>query len=132
MRSPGDACTESAVLRCGSSRFVQDLACVLRVVRADHDVVRPHGAQPVSSPGPAVRQPGQALDAGPTQDRAEQLGLSLATRNRDCDPVVHRGYPNVNAKSTSTPLRCSSAGPSGSELSHSAPPANGGICKPSA
>ena len=76
---------------------MQDLACVLRILRADHDVVRPHGAQPVSSPGPAVRQPGQALDAGATQDRAEHLGLGLATGNLDYDPVVHVGYPNVNA-----------------------------------
>src|SRR4051794_17265894 len=80
----------------GSSGFMQDLACVLRVLRANHDVVRPHGAQPVSSPGPAVRQPGQALDARATQDRAEQLGLGLATGDLDYDPVVHLGYPNVN------------------------------------
>jgi hypothetical protein len=76
---------------------VQDLACVLRVLRADQDVVRPDGAQPVPSPGPAVRQPGQALDAGGTQDRAEQLGLGLAIRDLDYDPVVHFGYPNVKA-----------------------------------
>jgi hypothetical protein len=59
--------------------------------------VRPRGAQPVSSPGPAVRYPGQALDAGATQDRAEQLGLGLATGDPHYDPVVHLGYPNVNA-----------------------------------
>ena len=76
---------------------MQDLACVLRVLRSDHDVVRPDGAEPVSSPGPAVRQPRQALDAGTTQDRAEQLGLGLATGDLDWDPVVHLGYPNVNA-----------------------------------
>ena len=45
-------------------------------------------------PGPAVRYPGQALDAGATQDRAEQLGLGLATGDLDYDPVVHLGYPN--------------------------------------
>jgi hypothetical protein len=70
---------------------LQDLACVLRVLRADHDVVRPHAAQPVPSPGPAVGQAGQALDAGGTQDRAEQLGLGLATGDLDYDPVVHLG-----------------------------------------
>jgi hypothetical protein len=100
MQKPGtrDACSSSkaialrvytadgwygrAVIGGGSSGVVQDLACVLRVLRADHDVVRPHGAEPVSSPGPAVRQPGQALDAA-TQDRAEQLGLGLATGDPD-------------------------------------------------
>ncbi len=35
--------------------WAQDLACVPLVLRADQDVVRPRGAQPVSSPGPAVR-----------------------------------------------------------------------------
>ena len=94
---------------CGSSGCVQDLACVLRVLWADQDVVRPHGAQTVSSPGPAVRQPGQALDAGATQDRAEQLGLGLATGDIDYDPVVHLSYPNVNAYASAP----GSAGPSG-------------------
>jgi hypothetical protein len=117
-----------AVILCGSSGFVQDLACVSRVLRADHDVVRPHGAQPVSSPGPAVRYPGQALDAGATQDRAEQLGLGLATGDLDYDPVVHLGYPNVHAKLTSTTRLRSSAGPSGSELSHSVAPSSVGMC----
>ena len=36
----------------GSSGFVQDLACVLGVLRADHDVVRSNGAQSVSTPAP--------------------------------------------------------------------------------
>src|SRR3954447_15529745 len=90
-----DAWFGRAVIRCGSSGFVQDLACVLRVLPADHDVVRPHGAQPVSSPGTAVRQTGQALDAGATQDRAEQLGLGLATGNLDYDPVVHLGRSSL-------------------------------------
>jgi hypothetical protein len=76
---------------------VQDLACVLRVLPADHDVVRTYGAQPVSSPGPTIRQPGQALDAGATQDRAEQLGLGLTTGDFNYDPVVHLRYPNVKA-----------------------------------
>jgi hypothetical protein len=35
--------------------WAHDLAGVLLVLRADQDVVRPSGAQPVSSPGPAVR-----------------------------------------------------------------------------
>jgi hypothetical protein len=54
---------------------------------------------PSPSPGPAPLfvSPGQALDAGATQDRAEQLGLGLAPGNLDYDPVVHSGYPNVNA-----------------------------------
>ena len=85
---------------CGSSAFVQDLACVLRIVRADHDVVRSHGAQPVSSPGPAVRQPGQALDAGATQDRAEQLRLRLAAGDLDYDPVVHQMGGGEDASAT--------------------------------
>jgi hypothetical protein len=59
--------------------------------------MRPDGAQSVSSPGTTVRQPGQALDAGATQYRAEQLGLGLAAGDGDYDPAVHLGYPNVNA-----------------------------------
>jgi hypothetical protein len=102
--------------------------CVSRVLRADHDVVRPRGAQPVSSPSPAVRYPGQALDARAKQDRAEQLGLGLATGDLDYDPVVHLGYPNVRAKFTSTTRLRSSAGPSGSESSHSVAPSRDGIC----
>ena len=34
--------------------WAQDLACVVHVLRADHNVVRPRGAQPVTCPGPAV------------------------------------------------------------------------------
>ena len=64
-----------------------------RVAAADHDVVGPDGPQAVASPGPAVRQPGQALDAGAAQDRAEQLGFGLATGDLDYDPVVHRSLP---------------------------------------
>ena len=37
---------------------------------------------------------------GATQDRAEQLGLGLATGDLDSTPVVHLGYPNANAKFT--------------------------------
>ena len=78
---------------------MQQFAGLLRVSRADHDVVRSRRPEAVACPGPAVRQPGQALDAGSTQDRAEQLGLGLASGDLNYDPVVrasHR-YPNVNA-----------------------------------
>jgi hypothetical protein len=44
-----------------------------------------------------VRSGRQAVDAGAAQDRAEQLRLGLASSDRDYDPVVHLGYPNVNA-----------------------------------
>ena len=57
----------------------------------------PTVAQPVASPGPAVRQPGQALDAGAAQDRAEQLGLGLASRRPRLRPSRPSArYPNVN------------------------------------
>ena len=80
----------------------QKLACILRVPRADQDVVGSDCPEAVTSPRPAVRQPRQALDAGATQDRAEQLGLGLAAGDLNYDPIVgasHRwpGYPNVNA-----------------------------------
>jgi hypothetical protein len=65
---------------------------------------------------------------GTTQDRAEQLGLGLATGDLDCDPLVHVGYPNANAKFTSATRPCGSAGPSGSELSHSVAPSSVGMC----
>ena len=52
---------------------------------------------PSPAPAPLFVNRGQALDAGATQDRAEQLGLGLATGDLDYDPVVHLGYPNVNA-----------------------------------
>ena len=44
---------------------MQYRACVLRVLRTDHDVVRPHGAQPVSSPGPSYLDDGSG---GPDND----------------------------------------------------------------
>jgi hypothetical protein len=44
----------------------------------------------------------------PRKNRAEQLGL--ATGDLDYDPVVHLGYPNVNAKFTSTTRPRISAG----------------------
>jgi hypothetical protein len=47
---------------------------------------------------------------GATQDRAEQLGLGLATGDPDCDPVVYLGYPNANAKFTRTTRPRSSTG----------------------
>ena len=72
---------------------MQDLAGVLRVPGADHDVVGPHGPQAVTCPGPAVGQPGHALDAGATQERAEQLGLGLATGDLNYDPVVPSRLP---------------------------------------
>ncbi len=72
----------------GSSGSVQDLAGLVRVPRADQDVVRSHGPDAVTCPGPAVGQPGQALDAGAAQDRAEQLGLGLASGDLNYDPVV--------------------------------------------
>jgi hypothetical protein len=43
-------------------------------------------------------------------------------------PVVHLGYPNANAKFTRTTRPRSSAGPSGSELSHSVVPSSEGMC----
>ena len=67
---------------------MQDLAGLLRVPRADHNVVRPTCSEAVPCPGPAVGQPGQALDAGATEHGAEQLGLGLATGNLYYDPVV--------------------------------------------
>ena len=65
-----------------------------------------------------------ALDPGATQDRAEQLGLGLATGDLDWDPVVHLSYPNVNAYASAP----GSAGSSGSELSHSVAPPSEGMC----
>src|SRR5688572_15377621 len=76
---------------------MQGLAGVVRVPGADHNVVGPHGPQAVTCPGPEVGQPGRALDAGATQERAEELGLGLATGNLNYDPVVgasHRQPPN--------------------------------------
>src|SRR2546423_10879260 len=76
----------SAILWCGSSGSVQDLAGLVRVPRADNNVVRPHGPEAVTCPRPAVGQPGQALNVGATQDRAEQFGLGLATGDLNYDP----------------------------------------------
>src|SRR3954447_4500097 len=85
------------VLSCGSSGSLQDLAGVLRVPGADHNVVGPHVPQAVTCPGPAVGKPEHARDAGATQERAVQLGLGLATGDLNDDPVVgasHRRPPN--------------------------------------
>ncbi len=64
----------------------------------------------------------------PVNSAREQLGLGLATGDPDCDPVVHVGYPNANAKFTTTTRPRGSAGPSGSELSHSVAPSSVGMC----
>ena len=63
---------------------------------------------------------------GATQDRAEQLGL--ATGDLDWDPSRPLSYPNVNAHASAP----GSAGPSGSELSHSVAPPSEGMCTRSA
>src|SRR5436190_1374984 len=91
-RSPSARARIAPVVRrrCpGSPGFVEDLAGVVCVMRADRDVVCSRGAQPVSGAGSAVRQPGQALDAGAAQDRAEQLRLRPARSDVNGDPVVH-------------------------------------------
>ena len=54
-------------------------------------------ASPSPAPAPLFVNRGKHIDAGATQDRAEQLGLGLATGDLDYDPVVHLDYPNVNA-----------------------------------
>ncbi len=52
----------------------------------------PPCGMPSDAPAPKfVRR--MALDAGATQDRAEQLGLGLATGDLDYDPVVHLELP---------------------------------------
>jgi hypothetical protein len=55
---------------CGSSGCVQDLACVLRVLRADHDVVRP--AVPSPSPAPAPLFVNRGRHSMPAPRRTEQ------------------------------------------------------------
>ena len=47
---------------------------------------------PSPAPAPLVGQPGHALNAGAAQDRAEQLGLGLATSDLNYDPVVGAGH----------------------------------------
>jgi hypothetical protein len=94
---------------------VQELAGVVRVPGADDNVVGPHGSQAVTCPGPAVGQPRHALDAGATQERAEQLGLGLATGDLNYDPVVgasHRRPPNsgpAGRRCRTRPLACRTA-----------------------
>jgi hypothetical protein len=50
--------------------------------------VRSNGPEAVTRPGSTVGKPRQALDAGTAQHRAEQLGLGLAVRDLDHDPLV--------------------------------------------
>src|SRR5437763_13242033 len=57
--------------------FVQDLACVLRVLGADDDVVRSDGAQPVASPGPLFVSRGR--HSMPASRKTEQSSSALGS-----------------------------------------------------
>ena len=75
-----------------SSGRTQDLASGLGVAPGDHDLVLARGSQAVARSGPAVGQPGYALDVGAAQERAEQLGLRLILDDLNRDKCVGAGH----------------------------------------
>ena len=69
--------------------------------------------------------------SSPPPRRTEQRSSAAASlpATSTGTPVVYLGYPNANAKFTRTTCPRSSAGPSGSALSHPVAASSEGMCR---